>query len=188
MNQSSQQKTLSLRFMSGAALAMIALALPISPSFAKDPGSTEKVGSAAAARDKLVDVSDAWIRATVPGQQATGGFMNLTASKALTLVGFESKVAGQAELHEMAMDGDVMRMRAIDGLPLPVAQKVSLKPGSHHLMLTDLKKALVVGQNVELTLVLKGEDGKVFKQLVRVPVKSPQMVPTPEMHHHHHHH
>lgn len=135
-----------------------------------------------------VQVANAWIRATVKGQQATGGFMDLTSAQAVTLVGFETQVAKYAELHEMAMDGDVMRMRAIDALPLPAGVTVSLKPGAHHLMLTELKRPLVEGESVSLTLLIKGEDGKVRKQKVSVEVKAPQMVPTPRSPHQHHAH
>ncbi|MBP7484191.1 MAG: copper chaperone PCu(A)C [Aquabacterium sp.] len=135
-----------------------------------------------------VQVSNAWIRATVKGQQATGGFMDLTSVQSATLLGFETKLSKHAELHEMVMDGDVMRMRAIEALPLPAGVTVSLKPGAHHLMLTDLKRPLVEGESVALTLLIKGEDGKVRKQTVSVAVKAPQMVPTPRTPHQHHAH
>lgn len=135
-----------------------------------------------------VQVSNAWVRATVKGQQATGGFMDLTSVQASTLVGFETKVSKHAQLHEMVMDGDVMRMRAIDALPLPAGVTVSLKPGAHHLMLMDLKRNLVEGESVLLTLLIKGADGKVRKQTVSVAVKAPHMVPTPRSPLQHHAH
>ncbi|MDE2594864.1 MAG: copper chaperone PCu(A)C [Burkholderiales bacterium] len=133
------------------------------------------VSASAVAKQGLVQVEGAWIRATVKGQSATGGFMDLTSSQALTLVGFETNVAKHAELHEMAMEGDVMRMRALDALPLPAGATVSLKPGAHHLMLTDLKRPLSEGETVSLTLLLKGADGQVRKQTVSVPVKAMHM-------------
>lgn len=153
-------------------------------------GGTALAATTAAteAASSSVQVTNAWIRATVKGQQATGGFMDLTSVQAATLTGFETKVAKHAELHEMAMDGDVMRMRAVDALPLPAGVTVSLKPGAHHLMLTDLKRPLVEGESVALTLLIKGEDGKVRKQKVSVEVKAPQMVPTPRSPHQHHAH
>ena len=144
--------------------------------------------AATEAASSSVQVANAWIRATVKGQQATGGFMDLTSTQAVSLVGFETKAAKHAELHEMAMDGDVMRMRAIDALPLPAGVTVSLKPGAHHLMLMDLKRPLVAGDSVSLTLLIKGADGKVRKQEVAVPVSAPQMVPTPRSPHQHHAH
>lgn len=143
--------------------------------------------TASAARQGWVQVEAAWIRASVKGQQATGGFMDLTSSQPLTLVGFETKVAKHAELHEMAMEGDVMRMRALHALPLPAGVTVSLKPGAHHLMLTDLKQPLKEGQSVSLTLLLKSPDGKVRKQVVSVPVKAPMLAQPHSPHEHHAH-
>lgn len=178
------------RLVRGALLALWVGAAPWIVH-AKDPAVAAKTTpSADSSKQAAVTVSDAWIRASVSGQQATGGFMDLTAAQAMTLVGFESPVAAQAELHEMAMDGDVMRMRAIDSLALPANQTVSLKPGGHHLMLMGLKKTLTAGQSVDLTLLLKSTDGKVVKHTVKVPVKaqSPMMGGGGGMHHHHHHH
>ncbi|HET8870919.1 MAG TPA: copper chaperone PCu(A)C [Aquabacterium sp.] len=140
---------------------------------------------AAEATSPAVKVEGAWIRATVKGQQGTGGFMDLTATRSMTLVGFETKVAKHAEVHEMAMDGNVMRMRALDALPLPAGTTVSLKPGSYHLMLMDLSRQLADGETVPVTLVLKSEDGKTVRQTVNVPVKAPQIARPHDMHHGH---
>src|SRR5690606_35058032 len=82
-----------------------------------------------------VEVRGAWVRPAVPGQSGTGGYMVLRSAQAAALVGVRSPVAASAEVHEMRMDGDVMRMRAIPSLPLPAGQDVALRPGGHHLML-----------------------------------------------------
>ncbi|MFY9476643.1 MAG: copper chaperone PCu(A)C [Aquabacterium sp.] len=121
----------------------------------------------------FVDVQGAWVRATVPGQSGTGGFMSLRSpTAALQLVGFSTPVAGTAELHEMTMDGNVMRMRPVDGLDLPAGQTVELKPGGHHLMLMALKRPLTAGSTVPLVLRFKTPDGKLLEQKVAVPVRS----------------
>lgn len=130
------------------------------------------VSSLASAAEPVVQVSGAWIRQAVKGQSGTGGFMQLTSNQPLTLTGFRTPVAASAELHEMAMEGDVMRMRAIDALPLPAGQAVALQPGGHHLMLMGLKKALAAGTQVPLTLVLRTADGKVIRQQIKVPVQA----------------
>ena len=139
-----------------------------------------------------VTVKDAWIRATVPGQSGTGGFMALRSTQGpLALVGFSTPVAGTAELHEMAMQGEVMRMRPVSGLDLPAGQVVELKPGGHHLMLMDLKKPLVAGTSVPLVLKLKTPEGRTVDQRVNVPVRTaaPQALATPaEAHDHDHAH
>ena len=87
-----------------------------------------------------VTVKDPWVRATVPQQKATGAFMQLTSRRASRLVEARSSVAGVVEVHEMAMDGDVMKMRAGPGVDLPAGKAVDLKPGGYHVMLMDLKQ------------------------------------------------
>lgn len=139
------------------------------------------VGKPAVKAEALVKVEGAWVRATVKGQSGTGGFMNLTASQALTLTGFSTAAAADSELHEMAMDGGVMRMHAVDSLPLPAGKTVALRPGmgGHHLMLMDLRQQLKEGDEVLLTLKLRTADGKVLTQDVKVPVKSGSMTMAP---------
>ena len=118
-----------------------------------------------------VVVTGAWVRATVPNQQATGAFMQLTAKSGSKLVGVSSPVAGVAEVHEMKMDGDVMKMRAVPGgLPLPAGKTVELKPGGYHVMLMDLKAALPKDSTIPLTLVFKDAKGVQSKLELKVPV------------------
>jgi copper(I)-binding protein len=105
-----------------------------------------------------VKVEQAWVRPSVPGQQGTGGYMKLTAREGQRLVGASSPVAGVAEIHEMQMEGDVMKMRLAGAIDLPAGKTVELKPGGLHLMLMDLKQPLAAGTSVPLTLLLK--DGK----------------------------
>lgn len=106
-----------------------------------------------------VKVEQAWVRPSVPGQQGTGGYMKLTARDGQRLVSASSPVAGVAEIHEMKMEGEVMKMRAVGALDLPAGKTVELKPGGLHLMLMDLKQPLAAGTSVPLTLVLKDTRG-----------------------------
>jgi len=106
-----------------------------------------------------VEITDAWVRATGQGQKATGAFMNLTAKKATRLVGIKTDAAAVAEVHEMTMDKDVMRMRPIPVLDLPAGQTVSLKPGGYHVMLMNLKEPLPVDSHVQLTLLFEDAAG-----------------------------
>lgn len=126
----------------------------------------------AAAHAQSVEVKDAWVRATVTGQKGTGGFMKLTSKTPLQLVGVKSPAAGVAEVHEMKMDGDVMRMRALPSLDLPVGKTVELKPGGFHLMLMDLKQPLVKDTTVPVTLVFKDAQGKLTEQALSLPVSA----------------
>jgi copper(I)-binding protein len=117
-----------------------------------------------------VVVTGAWVRATVPNQQATGAFMQLLSKKDTTLVSARSDIAGIVEVHEMKMENDVMRMRAVDGLKLPANQLVELKSGGYHLMMMDLKKQLKVGTEAQITLVFKNSKGDSETTFVHAPV------------------
>src|SRR5512139_501860 len=94
---------------------------------------------AGAGAAQVVEVKDPWARATAPGQKAGGVFMQLMSPGGGALVAAESLAANIVEIHEMAMEGNVMRMRAIPKLDLPAGQTVELKPGGYHVMLIDLK-------------------------------------------------
>lgn len=115
-------------------------------------------------------VEGAWIRASVAGQSGTGGFMRLTASEPLTLVGVQTPAAGVAELHEMKMEGDVMRMRPVPEIPLAAGKPFELRPGGHHLMLMALKAPLKDGSQVPVTLVLRDAKGAERRVPLQVPV------------------
>jgi copper(I)-binding protein len=117
-------------------------------------------------------VKDPWIRGTVPQQRGTGMFAQITSSAGGKLVSAASPVAGVVEIHEMAMQGDVMRMHAIPGLDLPAGKTVELKPGGYHVMMMDLKKTLVAGETVPVTLVVEGRDGKRETIELQVPVRA----------------
>jgi copper(I)-binding protein len=115
-----------------------------------------------AAANAQVEAKNVWARATVQGQMGTGAFMTLTAKEPVRLVGAASPVAGVVEIHEMAMEGNVMRMRAIDGLDLAAGKPVELKPGGYHVMLMDLKRALKAGEKIPVELRFETRDRKQF--------------------------
>ena len=119
-----------------------------------------------------VEVKDAWVRSTVVGQMGTGAFMKITAKLGTQLVGVSSPVAGVGEVHEMKMEGDVMKMRALPQLDLPAGKAVELKPGGYHVMLMDLKQPLIKDTKVPLTLTFKDAKGVESKLELSVPVSS----------------
>ena len=139
---------------------------------------------AGSALAQSVKVENAWARASVPGQKATGAFMTLTAPAGARLVGVSSPVANVAEVHEMSMQGDVMKMRAIGSLDLPAGKPVELKPGGYHVMLIDLKAPLAEGSTVPLTLVLRDAQGAEARQELQVPVRAVTGAPADHMHMH----
>ena len=117
-----------------------------------------------------IDVKEAWVRSTVPGQMGTGAFMKITAKAGMQLVGVSSPVAGVAEVHEMRMEGDIMKMRAAPVLDLPAGKTVELKPGGYHVMLMDLKQPFLKGSKVPLTLMFKDAKGVQSKLALTLPV------------------
>ena len=129
-----------------------------------------------------VTVTSPWARSTVPGQMGTGAFMTIVSKDGGRLVGAASAVAGVVELHEMAMDNNVMKMRAVPGVDLPAGREVQLKPGGYHVMLLDLKRPLKAGEKVQLELRLETRDGKRVTQPVDVEVRSAP--PAAEAHKH----
>ena len=135
-----------------------------------------------------VEITDAWVRATVQGQKATGAFMSLTAKKATRLVGIKTDAAAVAEVHEMSIDKDVMRMRAIPVLELPAGKTVTLKPGSYHVMLMNLKEPLPVYSHVQLTLLFEDAAGVKSQQELHLmtTAKAPGADDKPADAHHNH--
>ena len=124
----------------------------------------------ALAQPAPLKVENAWVRASVPGQSGTGGYMRLTAAEPLTLVGVQSPVAGIAEVHEMKMEGDVMRMRAAGPIALTPGVAFELRPGGYHLMFMGLKAPLKDGSQLPLTLLLRDAKGSERRVPVQVPV------------------
>ncbi len=119
-----------------------------------------------------VTVTNAWVRATVPGQEVAGAFMDIQSDANARLILARSTVTPRVEVHEMKMDGDVMRMREVKAVELPKGVKVSLKPGGYHIMLMNLKKPIAAGDKIPLTLVIETQ-GKYENILVEAVAKSP---------------
>jgi len=127
-----------------------------------------------------VEISDAWVRGTVQGQHATGAFMKLVAARDLTLVAAASPVAKVVEVHEMKMDGNVMRMRAVERLPLPAGVSVELRPGGYHVMLMSLQRTMNAGDAVPITLTFEDNSGKRTSVEVKATVRP--LTPGPAKH------
>jgi copper(I)-binding protein len=98
-------------------------------------------------------VQDAWARPTVQGQTVGGAYFRIDGGPiADRLLAISADIAQSVELHTMRMDGDVMRMRQLDSVDVPVKQSVEFKPGGMHVMLIGLKTPLRVGNNFPMTL------------------------------------
>lgn len=137
-----------------------------------------------------VEISNAWVRATVPGQRVAAAYLDAKATRDLKLVGVSTPAAKRGELHEMKHEGDVMRMRQVQEIDLPAGKTVSLAPGGLHIMLFDPAKPLVEGERVSLSLRFRRPSGDTFSYTVEAPVRG--MGATGGGHgqsgHDHHHH
>lgn len=116
-----------------------------------------------------IRVENAYTRATAPGQQVAGGFFKIENKGAADqLVSASSPAAGEVQLHEMAMDGNVMKMRQVKDIPVPANGSVELKPGGLHLMFMNIKAPLAAGETVPVKLKF----AKAGEVEVKMPVNS----------------
>jgi copper(I)-binding protein len=118
------------------------------------------VSGAASADDfqlKTLRVSNAFARATPPGAKVAGAFMTIknAGPDADRLVSASSPAAGLVEIHEMAMEGGMMKMRALKGIDLKPGATVDLQPGGYHVMLEDLKQPLKQGDQIPVKLTFE---------------------------------
>lgn len=100
-------------------------------------------------------ITQAWSRQTPAGAKVAGAYLTIEnkGASADRLVSGSGDVAGRVEIHEMAMDGGVMKMRPLDkGLVIDPGKTVKFAPGGYHLMLMDLKSPLKQGDKVPVTL------------------------------------
>lgn len=145
-------------------------------------------GFAVSSVQAQVRVSDPWVRATVAQQKATGAFMQLTSPADTKLVSATSPVAAIVEVHEMAMENDVMRMRQIPSVALPAGKPVALQPGGFHIMLINLKHQVKPGETVPLTLTFENSRGTRETVNVSAQVRALNTVAQPpgtDAHQHH---
>lgn len=102
-----------------------------------------------------LEIGHPWSRATLPNAPVAGGYLTITntGTAADRLTGGATPAAADVQIHEMTMDGDVMKMRQIEGgLEIPAGETVTLAPGGYHLMLTKPVRRLIEGDRVPLTL------------------------------------
>ena len=125
------------------------------------------VAAIAMAQSNTLKIENPWTRATAPGAAVGGGFATIRNSgkSADRLLGASSPVSAATELHDMAMVGDVMKMREVKGVVVPAGGVLELKPGGHHLMFINLKAPLKQGDKVPVTLKFE-KAGEVKVELV----------------------
>ena len=147
---------------SAIAMAFLAAFSSALPAFAHEGHSHEATDTAehagAAVKLGALEISGAFTRATLPNAPVGGGFLTIinTGAEADRLVSVTTDIAKEAQIHEMAMEGDVMKMRQLkDGLEIPAGESVALEPGGFHLMFMGLNGAIKEGDVVPVTLTFE---------------------------------
>jgi copper(I)-binding protein len=130
-----------------------------------------------------ITVTGAWARATMPGQKVSGAYMQIQSDTDARLVAASSLVVPRVEVHQMKMDGDVMRMREVKAIDLPGGKTVSLVPGGYHIMLMNLKQPIKAGDSIPLTLTIES-GGKRQSLEVKATARAPGTDTMPHGNHH----
>lgn len=116
-----------------------------------------------------VTIKNAWVRQNIPPQTMTAAYFFIHNQGAATaLISASTPAAEVAEIHVMTTDGNIMRMKKIDRLPIPENGSATLQPGGNHLMLIGLRRDLAPGDSLALTLTFANG----YAQEVRAPVVS----------------
>ncbi len=133
-----------------AALAFMAVGVSTSQILAEDGTSGQSVVEIGSLK-----ITDAWTKAMLPGQPVGGGFLSVEnkGAEADKLLSVSSGVSPDVQIHEMKMEGDVMKMRELEeGLDIPAGAKVELTPGGLHLMFMAMKEPFMEGGKIKIKL------------------------------------
>ena len=130
-----------------------------------------------------LELSDAWVRALPPTQQATAAYLTAhnRGEEALSITGASADLAGRAELHNSVMVDGYMRMQALPTVTLAAGESLELAPGGKHLMLLDLERMPAAGESLQICLLVAGEE----PACIDAPVRRGEAA---EQHNHHQHH
>ena len=132
------------------------------------------LAAAATAAAQGIAVREAWVREAAAGRAVTGAFLILAnpGDKPVALVRGAASVGDTLELHEMVRDNGMMKMSPVQRIQVPAKGETALRPGGLHLMIFGLKKPLVPGDTVRLTLTF--DDGS--RVQVAAPVRAMQQM------------
>ncbi len=127
--------------------------------------------SACSKRDSI-EIKNQWVRASNDGQDVSAAYMTILSAEDTSLIAIDSDVADAIEIHSMSMENGVMKMRMLDTLNLIAGKPAELSPGGFHLMLFDLKKPLIAGNEAHFTLHFKNKAGQEKTISVTSPIKT----------------
>lgn len=120
------------------------------------PQQSAEQAPAADANAVRLQVLDTWATVTPGGVDVSAGYLTIAnGGESDRLISATSPRAAHVEVHEMVMDGAVMRMRPIEGLVIPAGGQVELKPGAQHLMFTGVTQPFVEGEEIPVQLTFE---------------------------------
>jgi copper(I)-binding protein len=119
-----------------------------------------------------VTVSEPWVKPTAPGQKVAGAYLQIVSTEDARLIGGSASVAETVELHEMSMQGDIMKMRRLDAIELPAGKQVELKPGGYHIMLFGIVRQIKEGDVVPIKLIITNKAGDQEQLQLKAVAKS----------------
>ncbi len=137
----------------------------------------DATGSASAADVSVgkIKISKLWSRATPGGARVGAGYLTIRnlGNRSDKLISGSSKIAERIEVHVMRVDAGIMRMRRLaQGLEIGPSETIEFRPGGYHLMFIGLKKTIVKGDSIKVTLVFEGA-GEVQVTFVAEGIGSP---------------
>ena len=126
-----------------------------------------------------LSVNSAWARPSIGKRGNSAAYMVIkNAGPMDRLISASSPQAGKVELHNHIRDGDIMRMRQVEGgVPVPAHGSVSLQPGSYHVMFIGLKTGFKEGDMVMVNLRFE----KAGEVLLHMPIKKDGTMPKGDM-------
>lgn len=154
-----------------AAIGMFAVTLLLGSLALTVHAANMSAAETAARTTQSPAVTEAWARATVPGQPVAAAYMKISSPFHVTLIGVETDVAKQVQVHDMQMNDGVMQMRRHDQLDIPAGATIELAPGGMHLMLLGLKKPLKAGDAITVKMTFVDAEKAKVTSVVTVPVR-----------------
>ncbi|MBE7357297.1 copper chaperone PCu(A)C [Campylobacter sp. RM12327] len=117
-----------------------------------------------------IDVSNVYAKATPPNAKNSGAFMLIknNTDKDIALVSATNSLSDVTELHTHIEENGMKKMIQVPKIDIKANSTTELKPGGLHVMFIGIKKPMVVGENVKMTLTF--DNGQTVT-LDKVPVK-----------------
>jgi copper(I)-binding protein len=90
------------------------------------------------------------------------------------LLSVDSPIAGEAQLHEHVMQGDVMKMQHVPSVQIPAGGEVTFAPMAYHVMLLNLKDRSLLSDGKRFPLTMHFEKAGDVQVEVAVEKQAPQ--------------